>query len=151
AELPVTPPFHYDVRMLVASLVVSLACALLCGLAPALQSTRNDLVKGLKSADVDVPGPRRPGWRLGGRGLGGRNALVVAQVSASLMLLAAAFLMARAFRTSTLQATGFAKDHLLMARLDPRLVQYDGARSKDFYRRLAAGARELPGVDGVAL
>jgi len=45
--------------------------AIVWGLAPALQSTRADLVNGLKSADVDVPG-RKHLW--------GRNVLVVAQV-----------------------------------------------------------------------
>ena len=63
--------------------------ALFCGLAPALQSTRTDLVSGLKSADVDEPGRRR---------LWGRNALVVTQVAMSLMLLAASFLMFRGFQ-----------------------------------------------------
>ncbi len=63
--------------------------ALLCGLAPALQSTRADLVNGLKSADVDVPGRKR---------LWGRNVLVVAQVAMSLMLLTASFLMVRGFQ-----------------------------------------------------
>ena len=71
------------------SLALSLLSALLCGLAPALQSTRVDLVNGLKSADVDVPGRKR---------LWGRNVLVVAQVSMSLMLLTASFLMARGFQ-----------------------------------------------------
>ena len=71
-----------DTRVLLASLALSVVSALLCGLAPALQSTRADLVNGLKSADVDVPGRKR---------LWGRNALVVAQVSMSLMLLTAAF------------------------------------------------------------
>ena len=56
AELPVTIPFRMDTRVLLASLALSVLSALFCGLAPALQSTRTDLVNGLKSADVDVPG-----------------------------------------------------------------------------------------------
>lgn len=137
SQLPLTMPFRMDTRVLLASLALSVVSALLCGLAPALQSTRTDLVNGLKSADVDEPGRKR---------LWGRNALVVAQVATSLMLLTACFLMARSFREIALQASGFAKDHLLMARFDPRLVQYDAARAKHFYELLAARAREAPGV-----
>jgi predicted permease len=135
-ELPVTIPFRMDTRVLLASLGFSLASAILCGLAPALQSTRTDLVTGLKSKDIDPPGQR----------LWGRSALVVAQVSLSLMLLMATYLMARDFKNSALQGTGFAKDHLLMARFDPRLVQYDPTQTQQFYEQLTARMRETPGV-----
>jgi predicted permease len=141
-ELPTVIPFRMDLRVLAASLALSLLAAILCGLAPALQSSRADLSTGLKAADVDVPGRKR---------LWGRNALVVAQVATSLMLLTAAFLMTRSFRHSVLQGIGFAKDHLLIARFDPRLVQYDAARTQRFYERLAERVRETPGVAGAAL
>src|SRR5205807_7865118 len=114
--------------------------ALFCGLAPALQSTRMDLVNGLKSADADGPGSGR-------KRLWGRNALVVAQISMSLMLLAASFLMYRGFQNALAEGTGFAKDHLLMVRFDPRLVQYDAARTQQFYKLLAERLRETPGVE----
>ncbi|HEV1995215.1 MAG TPA: ABC transporter permease [Candidatus Acidoferrum sp.] len=141
-ELPVTIPFRMDTRVLLASLALSVLSALLCGLAPALQSTRVDLVNGLKSADVDVPGRKR---------LWGRNVLVVAQVSTSLMLLTASFLMARSFQHSLLDGIGFAKDHLLMARFDPRLVQYNAAQTRQFYKLLAERVRVAPGVQSAAL
>jgi predicted permease len=116
--------------------------ALLCGLVPALQSTRVDLVNGLKSADVDVPGRKR---------LWGRNVLVVAQVSASLMLLTASFLMVRGFQHDLREGTGFAKDHLLMVSFDPRLVQYNAAQTQQFYKLLAERVREAPEVQSEAL
>src|ERR1700680_3585084 len=47
-ELPLTIPFRMDTRVLLASLALSVLSALLCGLVPALQSTRTDLVNGLK-------------------------------------------------------------------------------------------------------
>ncbi len=141
-ELPVTLPFQMDVRVLLASLVVAGVSALLCGLAPALQTSRADLVNGLKATAADVPGRERP-W--------GRNALVVARLATSLMLLTACFLMARGFRQSALQATGFARDHLLMARFDPRLVQYTPQRTKQFYELLTRRVREAPGVRNATL
>ena len=142
SELPVTVPFRMDVRILMASLLVSLLCAIACGLAPALQSTRTDLVKGLKSADAELPGRRR---------LWGRNVLVVAQVSMSLMLLTAAFLMSRSFQQSLVDGTRFADAPLLLARFDPRLVQYDLGQSSRFYEQLTARARALPGVEAAGL
>jgi macrolide transport system ATP-binding/permease protein len=141
-ELPAAVPFHMDTRVLLASLALSVLSALLCGLVPALQSTRVDLVSGLKSADADVPGRKR---------LWGRNVLVVAQVSTSLMLLTASFLMARSFQHSLLDGTGFAKDRLLMVKFDPRLVQYNAAQTQQFYKQLAERVRETPGVQSDAL
>jgi predicted permease len=141
-DLPMGVPFRMDTRALVAALALAALSAFLCGLAPALESTRTNLVSGLKSADADLPGRKR---------LWGRNALVVAQVSTSLMLLTAAFLMARSFGRQVLEGTGFAKDHLLMATFDPHLAQYDAARTTQFYRLLTERVRELPGVRSEAL
>lgn len=141
-ELPIKVPFRMDTRVLLASLALSVLCALFCGLAPALQSTRADLVNGLKSADVDLPGRKR---------LWGRNVLVVAQVSMSLMLLAAAFLMFRGFQHSLRAGIGFSKENMLMVRFDPRLVQYDAAQTQQFYKLLADRVREESGVESAAL
>jgi predicted permease len=91
---------------------------------------------------VDVPGRKR---------LWGRSVLVVAQVSTSLMLLAAAFLMFRGFHQSLRDGVGFANNRVLMARFDPRLVQYDAAQTQQFYKLLAGRVRELPGVESAAL
>ena len=141
-DLPAGMPFQIDTRVLLASLAMSGLSALACGLVPALQSTRTDLVNGLKSGEVDVPGRKR---------LWGRNMLVVAQVSTSLMLLTAAFLMVRGFRQSLLGETGFAKDHLLMTCFDPRMEQYTTAQTQQFYKLLAERVREAPGVVSEAL
>jgi len=141
-ELPAAVPFRMDMRILLASLALSLLSAVLCGLAPALQSTRVDLLSGLKSAEADLPGRKR---------LWGRNVLVVAQVATSLMLLTASFLMARSFQHSLLDGTGFAKDHLLMVKFDPRLMQYNAGQTQQFYKQLAERVREAPGVQSEAL
>src|ERR1700730_9763162 len=141
-ELPMAVPFHMDTRVLFLCVGLSVLSALLCGLAPALQSTRVDLVHALKSADVDVPGRKR---------LWGRNMLVVAQVSMSLMLLTASFLMARGFQHSLMEGTGFTKDHLLMTSFDPRLIQYNAAQTQQFYKLLAERMRETPGVQSEGL
>jgi macrolide transport system ATP-binding/permease protein len=142
AELPQTLPFRVDARVMLACLALSLLSALLCGLAPALQSTRADLVNGLKAADADVPGRKR---------LWGRNVLVVAQVSTSLMLLMASFLMVRGFNRGLAEGTPFLKDRLLLVRFDPRLVQYNETQTQQFYKHLTERVRMAPGVQGAAL
>src|SRR6185436_2178978 len=68
-----------------------------------------------------------------------------------LMLLAAALLMYRGFQQTMTFGTGFAKDHLLMVRLDPRLVQYDAEATRRFYELLIARAREISGVERATL
>jgi predicted permease len=141
-EFPVSIPFAINTRVLIASLAVSAVSAFVCGVAPALQSTRTNLVDGLKTADIDLAGRKR---------LWGRNMLVVAQVAMSLMLLTASFLMARSFRTAVQQGTGFAKDNLLMAKFDPRLVQYTPDQTQRFYKALVERARSAPGVQRTAL
>lgn len=141
-DLPLRIPFRMDTRVLLVSLALSLVSALFCGVVPALQSSKAELVNGLKSADVDVPGRKR---------LWGRNALVVAQVSTSLMLLTASFLMVRGFQHSLLDGTGFSKDHLLMVSFDPRLMQYNELQAKQFYKLLAERIRQAPGVQSATL
>jgi predicted permease len=141
-ELPVKVPFRMDLRVLLASLALSVLSAVVFGLAPALQSTRTDLVNGLKAADVDEPRRKR---------LWGRNALVVAQVAMSLMLLAASFLVFRGFQHSLRGGIGFTKERVLMARFDPRLMQYNAAQTRQFYKLLAERAREALGVERAAL
>jgi len=142
-ELPVQIPFRMDTRVLLASLGLSLLCAVVCGLAPALQSTRTDLVNGLKAAEGD-----ELSHSMGRRRLWGRNALVVAQVAMSLMLLAASFLMYRGFQHSAGDGLlGFAKDHVLMVRFDPRLLQYDDAKTARFYKQLTERVRDTQGVE----
>jgi macrolide transport system ATP-binding/permease protein len=141
-ELPMAVPFQMDNRVLLVCVGLSVLSAFLCGLAPALQSTRVDLVNALKSADVDAPGRKR---------LWGRNMLVVAQVAMSLMLLTASFLMARGFQHDLLVGTGFTKDHLLMTSFDPRLIQYNATQTQQFYKLLADRMRETPGVQSEAL
>src|SRR5207248_1735460 len=122
SELPVILPFQLDRRLLLASLALSALSAVACGLVPALQSTRTDIATGLKTADVDVSIRRKR--------LRGRNALVVAQVSMSLVLLTASFLMMRGFHMGTDAGTGAVRNRVLMARLDPRLVQYTPAQTQ---------------------
>jgi ABC-type antimicrobial peptide transport system permease subunit len=81
-----TMDFDYDLsldyRVLGFTLAVSVLTGVIFGLAPALQSSRPDLVPTLKGETSSVGGARRR-FNL-------RNLLVVAQVALSLMLLVSA-------------------------------------------------------------
>src|SRR6185369_15760244 len=57
----------------------------------------------------------------------------------------------RGFRNTWIDGAGFSKDHLLMARFDPRLVQYSGAQTQQFYKLLVERVRVAPGIESAAL
>ena len=145
-EIPTDLPFSLSVqldgRVLLFSLGVAVLSAIFCGLAPALQSTRTNLVTALKAGDVDVPGRRRM-W--------GRNTLVVFQVAASLALLTSVLQMVRAFELKWAGGPGFRTDHLLTASFDPQLAHHSELQAQRFYKDLILRARLMPGVKSAAL
>jgi predicted permease len=141
-DLPIRFSVELDRRALLFSLAASLVSAALCGLAPALQTTRTNLVTALKTADVDLPGRRR---------LWGRNTLVMCQIAASLALLTAALQMVRTFQQKWSDGPGFRTDHILTMAFDPQLVRSTEAQTQNFYKELIRRVRLLPGVNSAAL
>jgi predicted permease len=115
---------------------------LLFGLAPALQTTRTDLVPALKAAMPNGPAKRR---------LWGRNALVSGQIAVTLVLLVVASMVFRAFRTYMGAGPGFRTTHLLFMRFDPSLVRSDDARTQRFYKYLRDRAPLVAGVESATL
>jgi predicted permease len=146
ARVPVDVPIIVDVKLnpqvLLFSLLISALSALLFGLAPALQSTKPDLVPALKSAGA-AEGKRRR--------LLGRDALVIAQVAGSLLLLVIATQAYRGAQIIISSPAGFRTTHILMASLNPSLARDSKEQTKEFFRRLLDQARTLPGVRSAAL
>jgi predicted permease len=143
--LPIHVPFQMDLRILAGCAALSVASAIVFGLAPALQSTRVDVVDGLKAGEAELPGRRR---------LWGRNVLVAGQVAASLTMLTAGLLVMRGFHHGLVEGVDFAKtakDHVLMATFDPRLLQYDSTRTERFFKQLVEHACQAPGVVSAGL
>lgn len=136
-DLPISISPQLDERVLVFSLVCAIASAIVFGLAPALQSSKADLVPALKSAESGQPALRR---------LTGRNALVIAQVAMSMILLIATGMLMDGFRNSLVLDPGFRIDHILTMQFDTSLVRYTPSQSHDFYRTLVDKAGALPGV-----
>src|SRR4030095_14717845 len=120
------------------TLSLSVLPGVIFGLAPALQSSRPDLVPTLKGEMSDASaGRRRPKLR---------NLLVVTQVALSLMLLVSAGLLVKSLRNAQAMNPGFRTDHLLMASVNVGLHGYDEARGRRFYKQLGERLQSLPGV-----
>ena len=135
--------FDVDGRVLAFTILASLLSAVLVGVAPALEGSRLDLVSALRGAS-DASRPRSSFF-------GGRNALVLAQISLSVVLLIGAALFVESFRRSSAISPGFAVDEILTAQLRVELLRYTEARAKDFYREVVERTSALPGVEAVSL
>ncbi len=141
-DLPIVLAFQLDHRVLLFSLFVAIASALAFGLAPAWQAGKTDLVSTLKSAGLTQSARRRTI---------GRNALVVAQVAFSLILLVAASMVMDGFRKSLVMNPGFRTDHVMLMDLDTSFARYSDEKSRELYRNVLDRVRALPGVTSTAL
>ena len=146
SDFPLSLGMRMDTRMLAFSFAITIATALLFGLVPALRSTRGDLSSSIKSGDQ---GPAKAGfWR--GR-LAGRNLLVTAQLTFSVVLLILSAFFVRGFATARKVDPGFRVDHTLFFAIDTSLVRYDQPKTRDFVRKLEDRLRDQPGVKDVAV
>jgi len=127
-----------DWRILLFTLGVSVATGIIFGLVPALQSTRPQLAGTLKD---------QVGSIVGGTSVGLRKALVVAQVTLSLLLLIGAGLFIRSLRNLKDLDPGFHTANLVGFAIDPPMNGYKPDRSLDFYRQLRDNLNALPGVE----
>jgi len=129
-----------DAAALLFSLGVAMFTALLFGLAPALQTAKPDVVESLKGAGK---GPGGGGFR-GGRL---RNALVVAEVALSLVMVTGAGLLIRSFLALQSIDLGLNPDNVLLVRLPLPRGQYTNPEKKAlFFRQVMQRAESLPGV-----
>ena len=141
--LPIRVDFGFDWHVFAYSLGAALFTGVFVGLWPAIRISRADLNSVLQEGGrSDTAGTRRQRMR---------SALVIAQVAGSLMLLVVAGLFVRSLQHGESMFLGFDPDHLLNVSVDPHQIGYDEARTNEFYRRLEAGARALPGVQSVSM
>ncbi len=131
-----------DRRALVAATVVALGAVVLFGLAPALTTTRFDVLPVLKDEGTTSTSSRGPG-RL-------RRALVVAQVALSLMLLVAAALFFQSLSRAMRVDPGFDPKGLATVSFDLNLQGYTRERRAAFAAQFVERASGLPDVTSVA-
>jgi predicted permease len=86
-----------------------------------------------------------------GRLLSLRSGLILLQVALSLPLLISAALLLRTLQNLRAVDTGFGKDNVLFATLNPALNGYSPEKSRNFYNDLLLKTRALPGVKTASL
>lgn len=127
-----------DLRVLGFTMVASLFTGLMFGLAPVLQLTRSSVSGALRD--------EAPSVASGGRIFSLRSGLVFLQVALSLPLLIAGGLFLRSLGNLHGVNTGFAKENVFLAQLNPALNGYSQERVKGLYNDLLGRVRSLPGV-----
>lgn len=131
-----------DLRVLLYTFAVSLAAGALLGIVPALQSTRPDIVATIKSETA--------GGGQGGR-LRWRNALVVTQLTVSLVILVGAGLFLRSLDQQRDLDPGFGQVRAAMVRAEIPQATYTPAEGRVATRELMDRFAALPGVETVSL
>jgi predicted permease len=135
-------PSTLDVRLLAFAAALSIATGVAFGLLPALQAARASLHDAMQQTARSTAG--------GGSRLT-RDALVVLQVAAALVLLVGAGLMLQTLANLRALDLGFRADHLLTLRTTlPRPRYADPWKRLAFYERVIADVRALPGVEAAA-
>lgn len=122
-----------DWRILAFNFAIAFAAGLAFGLVPALQATRQTLA--LK--------PSSSVWL--------RKALVVTQVSLSLLLLIGAGLFLKSLQNLKSLNPGFKVSNLVTFMIDPGLSGYKPERAEAFYRELFRRLNRTPGVESSSL
>ncbi len=130
-----------DSRVLAFTAGIAIVTGLLFGLAPAWRGTRVDPQSAMKANARGIVSLNKPGSRFG---LG--NALVVAQVALSLLLVVGAGLMLTTFFKLETVNPGFEREHILLAQVDLRNGHYPPARESAVFQEMLDRLRVLPGV-----
>ena len=141
-DLPLRFDFRPDARVYVFALAAVLFTGLFVGMMPALRAARTNASAALhEGGRGSSSGPRRQFVR---------NALVVAQVAGSLVLLIVAGLFMRSLEKAEKMNLGFNPDHVLDLSVDVEQVGYKAPQAREAYRDIDNRIRALPGVQSVA-
>ncbi len=139
---PITLDLSLDRTVLGFSLLVSLGAGVLFGLAPALQGTKPDVAPTLR--DESGSGGR-------GRGASLRDALVVAQVAVSVVLLIGAGLFLRSLDASRDIDPGFGDAPAAVLQINVPATRYTPDEGRVFLRTLTERVGQIRGVERVGL
>ena len=137
-EVPFYFTFGADPLTLAVIAGVIVLTGVLFGVVPALRATRVDINSALRDGARGGAGVMRA--RL-------RNALVVAEVALSVVLVVCAALLIRSYRAYITTDLGFDEENILTARITLPEHKYDGAAKRiQFFTDLEQRVRALPGV-----
>jgi macrolide transport system ATP-binding/permease protein len=126
-------------QVLAVTAALSVICGLLFGLAPAIQSTRPDVMPALKTGRMG--GPRRRA----------QHALVVAQIAISFLILVAAGLFVQTLNKLHSVQLGYARENILLFTLNARQAGHRDPEITTFYTDLRKRFETIPGVSSASL
>lgn len=130
-----------DYRVMGFTLLISLLCGVIFGLAPALQTSKTELMSSIKD---ETPIKSFHKARL-------TKALIVSQLSLSLVLLIAATLFVRSLLNLQSIDPGFRTDKAVLLSIDVAPQGYDEAKGRAFYTELMPRVAGVAGVDSATL
>jgi macrolide transport system ATP-binding/permease protein len=125
---------------------LSLLTGVLFGLAPALQSTRVDVLSAIKETQAGQPGARRSFRRASLS-----HALVAVQIAFSLLMLVAAGLFVRTLTNLQSVEVGFNRNNVLLFELNARKAGHKDPEILTFYGDLRKRFSAIPGVRNASL
>lgn len=128
----------FDWRLYLFMFGVAVLLGVAFSLAPAVQAARQVFAPGLRLESRS--------FTAAGRLVSLRSALILVQVALSLPLLVSAALLLKTLQNLRAVDTGFSKDNVLLASVNPSLNGYTPERSANFFDELLARTRALPGV-----
>jgi predicted permease len=142
-NLPLTLNGHADRTVLLVTMGISILTALIFGSLPALRTSSLAPIAVLKEEAGSMTAGHYKS-RLS-------SALVVVQISLSLLLLICAGLFTRSLQNARRLDPGFDPKHVLLAWYELGPVGYSAAQGIAFDRQLLTKLEALPGVDSVTL
>jgi putative ABC transport system permease protein len=144
AAIPIYEKITTDGYVIAFTFLISFLAVALFGLAPAWQATKTDLSQALRENSRSATGARRLKLM--------RGALVVAEISLSLVLLVSAGLLLESLWKLLNVNPGFRAENVMTCRIDlPRAKYSEDRRQAEFFRRALEQARAIPGVESAAL
>jgi predicted permease len=126
-------------QVLAVTAALSLVCGLLFGLAPAIQSTRPDVMPALKNGRAGGPRQRA------------QHVLVVAQIAISFVILVAAGLFVGTLNKLHSVQLGYARENTLLFSLNARQAGHHDPEITTFYADLRRRFESIPGVSSATL
>jgi predicted permease len=138
------PEFHLDLRVLTFAMLASALAVFLCGLAPALSTVKEAMVKVTSNV-------RAGSAESGAYGALARRILIAGQIALSTVLLIAGGLFLKAFMRAQKVDLGFNPDHVLLVTIDPTLRGYSTDKALLFQQQLLQQTAGLPGVKSASV
>ncbi len=146
-KLPVPFPIAFslqiDGRVLLFTIAVTMLASVIAGLAPALKSTRPNLVSELKGDSTAASvGSRR--WTM-------RDGLVIVQIAVTMVLLVSSGLLTRSLIAAQKIGLGFEPQGIAILSTELSLIGYDDARGGKLYEQAVERIRAISGVEAAGI